>query len=296
MLCIDTVLAFEHWTRDLVDARDYKTTVSLEADGTWLETKLQNGAKAPNANWILYNLWIDETWATLRDTVPLCTTFILTKVPDLGQVKDDPCLTATEAGLVPYWQTLGVATVLLITKPDVKAAANLSLSQLMEDILTNLPKLAPASGQDHNIAQGCPPHALNIQKAYLLFDYFRALYIFLGRAISTHSKTPSLSSIPKKRLEEGKKKCADLFTQFQTHARQQKSRVSAQAIFDLVETALPPVESSPNSHSNSSTTNGVEDGKAAQAQKLHLRQFADGVARSAEEAWEGLVRVKLPSK
>jgi len=103
---------YQRWQKDLKDNRDYKTTVNLEAGQAYLDALFPSAWQAPNEKWILYSLWIEETWSLLQNTQSLVKPFVLENQQCLQAVSGDSCLVYTEEALIGFWEALGVATAL----------------------------------------------------------------------------------------------------------------------------------------------------------------------------------------
>jgi len=256
---------YETWQQDLVDNRDYRTTANLEAGDKFLDSKFLNVRRAPNTKWLLYNLLIEETWSWLQNVDHIVQPFMADHVDLLNELGEDSSLTTMEHSLMPFWKCLGALTMcgkyaVLWQKLDPVFVSYLDLLEH-----SFIPTLPISQVLDSKPDPAGPPTAILIQSIYLLFDYLRALNLFLN----TYSKQKTTQSVlPKSRAQPMLSQVQKLFNELQKYAKKQRADLNTNTI-------------------SAAITKSVVAGQVNVADHTKL------VLDSATDTWDGVLKVQL---
>ena len=233
---------------------------------------------------------MDETWSLLKTgTSPHCPC-LFTLEQNLERIKADSSLTMMEANLVPIWETLGTATSNL---PTVVASSQMTppsqqdLPTLVDRLHQDLDELPIDQVLSHDLTPGSPPNNALLQCYFLLFDLLMCLDLFCTTVSSANAKSSPI--VPKKTIDNLRQKARKFFDALQQHARKQRARLSVNATAEKLR--MPYIGGEDTEEAEDELS--AEEKEERKAEDERIVEFSRTVVASAEDAFDGVLRVKM---
>lgn len=294
-----TPATIEHWTQALTDKREFDQSYLLEPKGQEATRQMHQGGRLPGGQWVQATLAMDHIATMINGGAQLCPEADWEKMlHGLFVGTDSQELTDMEIKMLPCWEALGrVANSTLQSPPDKSVSTNKTAARDFEHYLstfqTSLENTPIHHALDHETIPGRPPISRTLETYFLIFDYLKSAWSFTLAAIDISKSRRPGRKISMPVLDKIRDVIKSHFEALQTHARRQKSKVSARALETFMLSS-----SSSNSTINGGSTSGEKSVVAEQLAADDTRKdlfghFAGVVAASAEDAWDGVLKVRL---
>lgn len=281
----------ETWTKDVRDNRDFDTCDSHDAyDSTNnLERKLLDGGAIPDADWVRYQLWIDEI-CSLSLGASLLTTPFLDPKDATASIAGSPAFTQAEKLTVPLWKALASASTNIFAPTEAQKLYSPALKP--ETAITQLCDVLDALKLDNFIPANATSHLLpsssTVQALLLHIDFILAVRNF-AEAIDKKRKTLGVK-VPQKLHDRLSQSSAAQFQALRRYAQERKNALSSVKLEESIVRSWTKVLGSNGEGRHGALSEEVEE---ETLRPEAMARHAEPLLRAARETWDSILQIRF---